>query len=301
MNSESATPSLGSRLFEWFVLPVGSTRSLGLLRIGIVALIWCRWAGEMVLVRMPGAVQTALALVFFLVTALMFVGLWTRLSSAVTALVMVIIYYYFGIAQGFDGWAKHHTCLLMMSAVLIALTPCGRSLSLDRYLAVRRSSRSRIALPDERGALWGLRLIQIQVFCVYFWSVADKLDPAYLGGERLQAILMWLYGNSSYPEWPGFASLCQAMAWASVLIELTLAVGLFFPRWLKFLIPLGILLHGSFYVLFPVSTFSLNMILLYLAFVPAARVHRVIDQLLGGPEASPVVSQFRADREPPAS
>ncbi len=267
-------------LYDWFVLPEGSTRSLALLRIGIVALIWCRWASAMVLVRMPGLGQSVFALAFFLATGLMLVGLWTRFSAAATALVMVVIYYYFGIYQGLDGWAKHHTCLLMMSAVLIALTPCGRSLSMDRFLAIRRAARSGGAIPDERGELWGLRLIQVQVFCVYFWSVADKLNPAYLSGERLQSILMWLYGGSGDPQWAGFPALCLAMAWVSVLIESTLAFGLFVPRWLKFLIPLGILLHGAFYILFPVSTFSLNMILLYLAFIPAARLHAGIDAMV---------------------
>jgi hypothetical protein len=124
-------------------------------------------------------------------------------------------------------------------------------------------------------------LIQIQVFCIYFWGVVDKLNPAYLSGERLQAILMWLYGGSSYPGWPGYTMLCTTMAWASLVIEFSLAFGLFFPRLLKILIPLGILLHGTFYVLFPVSTFSLNMVLLYLAFVPVACVHRTVDEMVG--------------------
>jgi hypothetical protein len=137
------------------------------------------------------------------------------------------------------------------------------------------------APPDEHGGLWGLRLIQVQVFCIYFWSVVDKLNPVYLAGERMQHVVMWYYTGSGYPEWAGFLWLCRGMAWGSLLAEAALAFGLFVPRLLKSLVPLGVLLHGLFYILFPVSTFSLNMILLYLAFVPVAWVHGAVDDMVG--------------------
>jgi hypothetical protein len=241
----------------------------------------------MVLVRAPGGGRMVFALIFFLATGMMFVGLWTRVSSAVSALTVAGLVYYFGHFRGIEAWTHHHTSLLMMSTVLIALTPCGRSFSVDRYLAVKRAEKHGVAPPEEHGELWGLRLIQVLLFCVYFWASVSKLSPGYLSGERMQHLLMQLYFGSTYPSWPGFALLCLAMAWGALVSEIALAFGLFVPRWLKYLIPLGILLHASFYIVFPVSTFSLNMILLYLAFVPVGWVHEGLDEMMGHPTESP--------------
>lgn len=272
----------GRRLFAWLVLPEGSTRSLAVIRIGIVALIWCKWASEMALPEAHGVEAVLVSLLFFAATALMFVGLWTRVSAALTALVMVWIFYYRGIFQGDEFWFSHHTTLLTFSAVLIALTPCGRSLSIDRFIALRKASRRGTnEAPAEHGELWGLRLIQIQVFCVYFWSFIDKLNPGFLSGERLQSIFIEHFIGSFDPTPPGFETVCWLLAWVTIVLEITLAVGLFAPRFLRVVIPLGIILHGAFYVVLSISVFSLNMLLLYLAFVPVAWFHRGVDEMFG--------------------
>ena len=83
--------------------------------------------------------------------------------------------------------------------------------------------------------------------------------------------------------WPGFGALMTTLAVATVIIELALAVGMFFPRWHRWLIPLAVVFHGTLYFAVPVVTFTATMILLLLAFVPAERVHQAIDRLLAGP------------------
>ena len=40
-------------------------------------------------------------------------------------------------------------------------------------------------------------------------------------------------------------------------------------------------MHGMFYVLLPVKTYSITIILLYLAYFDANKIHKIIDQLSG--------------------
>jgi hypothetical protein len=45
-------------------------------------------------------------------------------------------------------------------------------------------------------------------------------------------------------------------------------------------------MHATFYIMLPVATYSATIILLYLAFLDADRVHRFIDQLVGNDRVS---------------
>ena len=85
---------------------------------------------------------------------------------------------------------------------LLALTPCGRSLSVDRWLAMRAAERRGEAPPPELGPLYGQRLLAMQVSAVSLFAVWDKLTPGFLSGARLQHILLDRYGTSSTPlDW----------------------------------------------------------------------------------------------------
>ena len=104
---------------------------------------------------------------------------------------------------GREPWTHHHTYLLAVAALLIALTPCGRSYSVDRYLAVMRAGHAGLPPPAERGNLWGLRLIVVQLSVLYFFSAFDKTSYAFLSGARLEQIFLWYYAGSDYPGMPG--------------------------------------------------------------------------------------------------
>jgi hypothetical protein len=177
------------------------------------------------------------------------------------------------------SWKHHHTFLLVMSTLFIALTPCGRSYSLDRWLALRRALKSGLPSPPEIGNLWGLRLIAIQLSMVYFWTAYEKLYWGFLSGERMELLVYNYYAGYDYASIPGFSALCCIAAITTVILEFLLAFGLYIPKFRKYLMFIGIVLHILFYVIFPIRTFTLAMILLYLAFIPAASVHRFIDNM----------------------
>ena len=262
--------------YNWGLCYCDSTRSVGLIRIGLVLIIWSEWAGELILCRDIRLGAILLNSAFFLLTGLMCVGLWTRVSSMGTAIIISIM---FNIHQSFK---HHHTFLLVMSTFFIALTPCGRSYSLDRWLALRRALKSGLPPPPETGNLWGLRLIAIQLSMVYFWTAYEKLYWGFLSGDRMELLVYNYYAGYDYASIPGFSALCCIVAITTVMLEFLLAFGLYIPKLRKYLMPTGIVLHILFYVLLPIRTFTLMVILLYLAFIPAASVHRFIDNMHEG-------------------
>jgi hypothetical protein len=244
----------------------GSTRSAALLRIAVVVLLWVRWAPGLTLAETP---SVALSLAFFAATSLALIGLWTRWTMAATAIVAAVMYGWFGVHRGNTAWIHHHHYLLVSASWVVAMTPCGRSLSLDRW---------RTGAP-ERGPVWALRLVTIQVAAVYLWSGVDKLSPEFLNGTRIEQIAMALYFGSDPPEWGWIA---MVGAWGVTLLELMLGVGFLINRTPRWLLLAGVGLHALLYVCVPVATFSATMVCLYVAAIDPEAVHRAIDRITRG-------------------
>ncbi len=213
-----------SMIARWFAVE-GSTRSLALIRIGLVLLLWDRFAGEFALFTCHDLASAAFSLLFFASTTAMLVGLATPIAAPLTAGVCLWILYGMGVYGGVEPYQHHHIALFAFLATWLAFSPCGRSLSVDRWLALRRGTAA-----FETGQLWALRLISLQVFAAYAWATYEKLTPAFLGGARMQEILVAQYGNSDPIGVPAFPTLCMVMACSATAIEATLAVGLWFRR-----------------------------------------------------------------------
>jgi hypothetical protein len=273
-------------VLRWAVDTEGSSRSSALIRIGLALLVWTRFSEELILYKHLSWEGLAFSASYFLWTTMMLVGAASRLSALAVGAHVFFLYFYGGYLQGNEPWTHHHIYLLAMASCLCALTPCGRSYSLDRWLAVRRAERAGVAAPAERGNLLGLRLIALQLCVMYFWTAYDKAHWGFLGGERLEQYAMNFYFGSVYPAWTGFHELMLVMAWIVFVLELALAFGLPFRRTRRWLVIPGLALHACFYVLLPVLTFSLTVVLLYLAYFDADDVHDVIERLGGRPVSS---------------
>ncbi|MCY1054119.1 HTTM domain-containing protein [Nannocystis sp. SCPEA4] len=263
------------RLVAW-AADEGSTVPMALIRIGLALLLWARWGADMVFVHATGAPALALSAGFFAATGLMLIGLWTRAATATAAVVVAIMYFAHGAAGGRTEWIHHHHFLLMSATVLCALTPCGRSLSVDRWRALRQARRSGTSPPAERGPLLGLRLMTAQLSAVYLWSAFDKCEPGFFGGARLEQIVGFYYFGSDLPLGTSLTIVSSTAAVAVVALEFGLAIGVWRPRWHRRLLPLGVAFHAGLYVLLPVATFSATMVLLYLAAIEPGAVHRVV-------------------------
>lgn len=259
----------------------GSTRSLALIRIGLVLLLWARWAKDLAAFQSHDMASAAIAASFYVCTVLVLVGIRTRVTGWLLALSTtgVVVYVDFVLRDT----SHHHTALLLVVTWLMALAPAGRSLSWDRLRPARDSGGA----TDEIGPLWPQRLIALQVSSVYFWSAVDKSTWAWFSGQRLQMIFMEQYTDFVWPEWSGFTVLMALGGAGSLMLEYALAFGLWVPRLRRVLLPLGLLFHAIIYVTLPVATYSLTMALLYLAFIPPERVHVTIERLLGRSPLAP--------------
>jgi hypothetical protein len=269
-------------LYGWALETEGSTRSAALIRIGLAAILWANWGRDLTLLHQSTPCGAALSLTFFGSTALMLIGFWTRPATLVAAAVAFTLYFA-SEALGFRPWFHHNSYLVSFATFLCALTPCDRSYSLDRWLALRRARREDRPPPAERGNLWALRLIACQLSLMYFWSAYDKSSLGFLSGERMEFMSLWFYFGSNHTNWPGFGLAMAAISIGSVALEYALAAGMLFPRTRGWLTLPGMLMHGFFYLLLPISTFTVTVWCLYLAYFDADAVHRVIDDLSGVP------------------
>jgi hypothetical protein len=277
-----------AKIWEGFCRKVldaeGSTRPAAMIRIGLVFLIWGRWAGELLPFRPLSLYQTDMTLIgisFYLSTFLMLLGIGSRLTTFWTGATLLTLYYYAGIMRGVEPYTHHHTYLLGFATFLLAFTPCGGSYSWDRYLAVQKAWRENRPMPPEEGPLWAMRLLALQVSVIYLASAYNKFHPGFASGERLEAIFMYWYAGSDFPAIPGFHTAMMVLAMATVLLELGLAIGLWFSQTRPAAVVMGIGFHLLLYYTLPVATFSLTMILLYLCFFPPERIHRLMDLLQG--------------------
>ena len=267
---------LRRELLEW----EGSTRLVAVLRVLLVLLAWSRFGYTLQLSRCADdPLRLALMLVFWPASALLLVGWHTQIAAIATALCGLLLYHGVGRGQGVEPLVSHHVLVLVEALALLALTPCGRSLSVDRWLALQRASERGQPAPPERGPLYGQRLMAVHVAVLYLGTAWEKSYPGFLDGSRLQQIYLSIYFGSdgADPRW--FVPFTVASAWLVTLAEWVLPFGLFVPRLQPWLMPLGLLMHGVMYHQIPVATFSATMAVLYLAFLDPDRFHAWTEEL----------------------
>lgn len=268
------------RFFAWGPDFEGSTRSLGILRIGLALLIWTRLADEVAPFLADHPSLVLLSIYFYVFTTMMLLGLYTRVAVPMVALVLAVMFFFFG-KLGVRPWEFHHIYLLLVSTTLLSLTPCGRSYSIDRLRALRQAERDGRSPPAENGPLWGQRLMGLQLSALYFWTAVDKLSWAFMSGQRLEATLLFEFAGLPLEPWVTHPIFVLAASLFVVALEFTLAFAIQVQRLQPIVMPLGILMHVAFFLLVPVYTFSLTMILLYLTVLNPETVHRFIDRMQG--------------------
>ncbi len=272
---------LARRLYEQVIVREASTRVVAVLRILVTFAFITRFVGELRWFDHPGPWWTVATLSFIGSTTLFLLGwLWplARVWNLFTVVWMVVGV---GVGANHHHWHHHHTLLLFTVMALLSFAPASSSLSVDRFLAVRKAERAGRPLPEERGPVWVQWLIALQTSAVYFWGAWDKVNVPYLSGLRLQHHMTTQLTHFDTPDATWFAVVCGVFAVLSVLLELALAIGLFFRRlWLP-LAACGVFFHTFIFFTFNVSTFSATIVVLYLAYVDPDRFHDVLDRLMG--------------------
>jgi len=272
---------LGQRYVDDFLLWEGSTRSVAILRILLVLLLWDRFGeASMALDRnaFDGARLGFMAL-FWVSTTLLLIGFHTRVAAVLVAVVASGQTWFLAWAYEIDELSRHHVYTLGVYALLMAFTPCGRSYSVDRWLALKIAERDHQPPPEERGPLWGLRLVCIMVSVMYVSTAWEKSYWAYVDGSAMEMVWLTLYFGSDVALFTGFHALTVLASGLVLALEWMIGFGLWSRRWRLHWIALGVFLHGSIYWFIPVATFTTTMMALYIAFFDPDEVHRFTEQV----------------------
>jgi hypothetical protein len=265
---------------RWGADARGSTRPLGLMRIAIATIVFVRFGNELSLYQGDSLSFVLLGLAFFGLTSMMLVGYMAQAACAGVAVTLMMMHFIMGRMYGHAGWSSHHIYILVVSVSLLALSPCGRSFSWDRYRALAQAQDGH-NIPPEYGDLWPQRLIALQLAALYFWTAVDKTNWLFLSGQRLEQAFTWPYTGRALEPLISLGAILPVLAIIVVVVEYVLAFAIFVRRWQAFVLPMGLALHAAFYVLLPVNTYSATMMVLYLALLDPDAVHRFLDRIQG--------------------
>lgn len=222
------------------------------------------------------AVHIAALVVFAMLT----VGLFSR-TAAVLAFIAAVAYAQ-RITPGAYFGLDRVNCML---ALYLMLGPCGARYSVDRWLAKRSSGREAPPRVEPSvAANVAIRLIQIHMCIIYFFSGAAKLVGSPFGGAWWDGTAVWWavaipeyqsLDMSWLADWP---FVVAAVTYITVFWELTYAA-LVWPRATRpIVLALAVCAHGGIALFLGMITFGLAMLIGNLAFVPPEMVRWVIDR-----------------------
>ena len=189
------------------------------------------------------------------------VGWRTRVMAWLVVILLVVL-------QRRDVYVLNSGDLLLRElALYVALMPAGEVWSLD----ARRRGTSGPRAP------WGLRLLQLQLSCVYLFSVVAKLhgtswQNGTAVGKALQLEdLQRLVVPSSVAT---SVTVSALLTYGTLVVEAFLVVGLWLPRTRWWAMAAGVAIHLGIEATLLIGWFSLTVISCYLAFVPADVLRR---------------------------
>lgn len=194
------------------------------------------------------------------------VGWHTRVAAVLVTVLLIVL-------QRRDVYVLNSGDLLLRElAFYVALMPAGEVWSLD----ARRRGGSAPRAP------WGLRLLQIQVSIIYFFSVISKLhgDTWQDGTAVGRAVQLADLQRFLIPE--GIATSVTASAlltYGTIIVEGALVFGLWLPRFRWWAMAAGVSIHLGIEATLLIGWFSLTIIACYLAFVPGDVLRKAVAQV----------------------
>ncbi|KIG19349.1 hypothetical protein DB30_03905 [Enhygromyxa salina] len=289
--SDAQANSFSSRLARLFGAEV-SSRSLGLLRVLIVTTVLFRLVSPWVSHRMDDNVGVLLASqLMFYSSFFVLVGYKTRIATAVMASTFGILHLHYGFS-GEPGLEKlTEPTVFFQAVVLLALTPCGRSLSVDRVLETRRARREGRRPAPERMPAWLLELFVFQTSAIYLWGAYDMAEPGWLSGMRLELYFLDHYGSSdSFVHLPKLENVAVVGAWFGLISCVVIGVGLLVRPTRAYVAGFALILQcvvlWTYTINWAGSYFNLMMVNMLLVCVPPQRIHTLVTTVIKGPAAA---------------
>ncbi len=211
--------------------------------------------------------QPLVVLVVLLVAAgALILGWHTRAAAVVVFLLLLAI-------QRRDPWVLNSGDVLLRElAFFVMLMPAGETWSLD----ARRRGVERQRAP------WALRLLQLQVSALYFFSVWAKVRGVSWNDGTAVGIALQLEDLQRFTVPAALATsilFSTILTYSSLLIEAALAIGLWLPRLRYPAMAAGVGLHLGIEATLLIGWFSLAVISSYLAFVQPEHLRAAVGRL----------------------
>ncbi len=223
------------------------------------------------------------------VTLLFTLGLWTRVTAVLAWIgAMSYIQRALNMVFGMDA-------MLIIGLTYLMIGPAGATLSLDRWLAVRRARRrdpnAQVPLQPSVSANVAIRLLQVHFCFIYAASGLSKLlGPAWWNGTALWTCLAnYTFAPMEFKPYMWFLRfLCDhRLLWemfmtGSAVFTLVMEIGLPFLIWSRFrwlMVCGAIMLHTGIAMMMGLVGFSMMMLVLVSSFVPPEAIRRQLELL----------------------
>lgn len=160
--------------------------------------------------------------------------------------------------------------ILRNLTLLLALTPTGAALSLDR---VRKYGRNAL-WTSAKVAPWGIRLIQLQMMVVYFFAFWSKTGDLWKSGTAVSTAfrLQDLQRVGQLDILVDNIWIVAMLTWSTLVVELALGMLLWVKRLRPLLIVFGVLLHLMIDTFVLVGFFGPAMVAGLMTFLDADRL-----------------------------
>jgi hypothetical protein len=245
------------------------------------------------------AIHIATLLVMFLFT----IGLWTRVTGALSWISMLsYIQRAPTVLFGVDA-------MMNMGVLYLVIGPSGAALSVDRllrhYLARKRAARENLPEPvfgppaPSASANFAIRLMQINVCLVYLISGLSKLK----GDTWLAGTACWgVMANYEFSPMgsPLYMFLLRTLSEHRLLWEITITSATYFTlafessfiyliwsrrlRWT--MLVAAVFMHLGIAICMGLVTFSMMMLILVVSMVPPSAVRQLIERVTQGTKAT---------------
>lgn len=205
--------------------------------------------------------------IFLAFAALLTLGLWTRLSSAVVFLCLASIQQRnLFITNGGDTF-------LRVAGFFLIFAPAGAALSLDRFLRVRKGLEGPEIRPR---APWAQRMIQFELALLYFASFLWKLKGStWRDGTALYYVLhLHEIQRFPVPAWIQHTFFLKMGSWSTLALEFSLGILIWFRPFRYPLLLLGLLFHLCLEYALNVPMFEWNVLTAYVLFIDADDLSR---------------------------
>lgn len=231
----------------------------------------------------------AIHVVFVLAPLLFGLGLFTRCTGILTWIAAM------SYVQRATNTVFGLDTMMMIVLAYINIGPSGATLSLDRWLQVRRARKLGLPIPEVEpsyAANFAIRMTQIHFCIIYFATGTSKLlGSTWWAGTSLNLVLLnpafTPLESRPYYEMMKFLATSRLL-WEVVMtagIVYTLIVEIAFPflvwdrRWRWLLICCSVMLHLSIGLTMGLVTFSLMMMIMVSSFIPPEVTRGIITDL----------------------